>query len=101
MYQRGRHIRCPLQCQNVMNLADLLKTLSFGIELPYRCKYNGAVLISERGFRCRCIQILAKILPKNGVKSPKKGTFGKKVPLYSNLPQGAVIIKTAVVYSEH
>ena len=38
-----------------------------------------------------------KFYPKTGKKAPKTGLLGKKVPLYSNLHQGAVIIKTAVV----
>ena len=40
-----------------------------------------------------------KFYPKMGKKAPKMGLLGKKVPLYSNLLQGAVIIKTAVVFT--
>ena len=39
-----------------------------------------------------------KFYPKMGKKAPKMGLLGKKMPLYSNLLQGAVIIKTAVVF---
>ena len=34
-----------------------------------------------------------------GKKAPKMGLLGKKVPLYSNLLQSAVVIKTAVVFT--
>ena len=40
-----------------------------------------------------------KFYPKIGKKAPKMGLLGKKVPLYSKLLQGAVIIKTAVVFT--
>ena len=40
-----------------------------------------------------------KFYPKIGKKAPKMGLLGKKVPLHSNLLQGAVIIKTAVVFT--
>ena len=40
-----------------------------------------------------------KFYPKMGKKAPKMGLLGKKVPLYSNLLQGAVIFKTAVVFT--
>ena len=40
-----------------------------------------------------------KFYPKMGKKAPKMGLLGKKVPLYSNLLKGAVIIKTAVVFT--
>jgi hypothetical protein len=40
-----------------------------------------------------------KFIPIMGKKAPKMGLLGKKVPLYSNLHPGAVIIKTAVVFT--
>ena len=40
-----------------------------------------------------------KFYPKMGKKAPKMGLLGKKVPLYSNLLQGAVIIKTVIVFA--
>ena len=40
-----------------------------------------------------------KFYPKMGKKAPKTGLLGKKVPLYSNLHQSAVLIKTVVLFT--